>query len=258
MTAPLLLENVSAAYGARLALDAVSASFEAGWLTGLVGANGAGKTTLLRVALGLIPMTSGKLHVLDFPRDHWSREALARTMAYLPQGSETHWPVRARKLVELGRLPYRQSLAQLGEADHAAVDLALARCDALQFADRRVDQLSAGERARVLLARALATQAQILLADEPAAHLDPAHQLRLMELLRDESRRGVAVIVTLHELSLASRFCDEILVLRKGRILARGAPKEALSDENLAVAFGIRPLKPSDGEPFPVIPWQRV
>jgi len=258
MSAPLVLENASAAYGDRLVLESVSATFEAGRLTGLVGANGAGKTTLLRAALGVVPLSGGAVHILDRPRAQWSREALARAMAYLPQGAEAHWPVQARKLVELGRLPHRQTLAQLGETDHVAVDLALARCDALQFAARRVDRLSAGERARVLLARALATEAQILLADEPAAHLDPAHQLQLMELLRGEARRGKAVVVTLHELSLASRFCDEIVVLSKGRVLSRGTPAAALSDENLAQAFGIRPLKPSDGEPFPVIPWQRI
>ncbi len=258
MTAPLVLDNACAAYGDFLALGCVSVSFEAGRLTGLVGANGAGKTTLLRAAVGLTPLSGGEVRVQGRSRSLWSREALARTMAYLPQGGEAHWPVRVRKLVELGRLPYRQSLAQLGDADNVAVDLALARCDALEFAERRVDRLSAGERARVLLARALATEAQILLADEPAAHLDPAHQLRLMELLRDEARRGMAVVVTLHELALASRFCDEIIVLAKGQILARGAAQVALSDANLAEAFGIRPLKPSDGEPFPLIPWERI
>jgi iron complex transport system ATP-binding protein len=258
MTAPLVLEGVSAAYGDRLALEAVNATFAAGKITGLVGANGAGKTTLLRAALGLLPLAGGDVRILDRPRSRWSREALARAMAYLPQGAEAHWPVQARKLVELGRLPYRQTLSQLAEADHIAVDLALARCDALELAARRVDQLSAGERARVLLARALATEAHILLADEPAAHLDPAHQLRLMELLRDEARRGRAVIVTLHELALASRFCDEIFVLAGGRVLASGNPQTALSDAHLATAFGIRPLKPSDNEPFPIIPWQRI
>lgn len=258
MTAPLVLESVAAAYGNRMALEAVDASFESGRMIGLVGANGAGKTTLMRAALGLVPLAGGDIRILDRPRSQWSREALARTMAYLPQGAEAHWPVKARKLVELGRLPYRQSLSQLGEVDQVAVDLALARCDALEFAARPVDELSAGERARVLLARALATEAHILLADEPAAHLDPAHQLRLMELLRDEARRGRAVVVTLHELSLASRYCDEIFVLAKGRILARGTPQLALSDENLAAAFGIRPLRPSDGEPFPIIPWEAI
>jgi len=256
--APLVLENVSAAYGDRQVLESVSAAFEAGRLTGLVGPNGAGKTTLLRAALGLVQLSEGQVRIVDRLRAQWSREALARIVAYLPQGAEAHWPVQARKLVELGRLPHRQSLAQLRQVDHVAVDLALARCDALQFSARRVDRLSAGERARVFLARALATEAQILLADEPAAHLDPAHQLQLMELLRDEARRGIAVVVTLHELSLASRFCDEIVVLSKGRILSRGAPGVALSDENLAQAFGVRPLKLSDREPFPVIPWQRI
>ena len=258
MTPPLVFENVSAAYGDRLALELVNATFEAGKITGLVGANGAGKTTLLRAALGLVAQSGGCIRVLDRERSQWSREALARTIAYLPQGADAHWPVQARKLVELGRLPYRQSLSQLRQTDHEAVDLALARCDALDLAARRIDQLSAGERARVLLARALATDARILLADEPAAHLDPAHQLRLMELLRDEARRGRTVVVTLHELALASRFCDEIVVLAEGRVLADGNPLVALSDAHLATAFGIRPLKPSDNEPFPIIPWQRI
>ncbi len=258
MSTPLVLEDIAAAYGERMVLESVSAAFEAGKVTGLVGANGAGKTTIMRAALGLLPVTAGIVRVYNFPRAHWSREALARTMAYLPQGAEAHWPVQARTLVALGRLPYRPTLSLLGQADLEAVDLALARCDALQFAPRRMDQLSAGERARVLLARTLATEAKILLADEPAAHLDPAHQLRLMELLRDEARRGTAVIVTLHELSLASRFCDELLVVAKGRILAHGTPQTALSDENLAAAFGVRPLRPTEGETFPVIPWERI
>jgi iron complex transport system ATP-binding protein len=158
----------------------------------------------------------------------------------------------------LGRLPHHSVLRPLTGTDRRAVDEALARCHAAEFATRRVDRLSAGERARVLLARALATAAPILVADEPAAHLDPAHQLMLMELLREEARRGAAVVVTLHELSLAQRFCDEVLVLKNGSVLARGVPEEALSDEYLAAAFGVRALKPSADQSFPIIPWQRV
>jgi iron complex transport system ATP-binding protein len=258
VSAPLALEDISAAYGERMALESVTAAFDSGRITGLVGANGAGKTTILRAALGLVPVTGGRVCVLDSPRAQLSREALARTLAYLPQASVAHWPVEARRLVALGRLPYLQSIGRIGQGDLEAIDLALARCDALQFSTRRIDQLSAGERARVLLARALATGAKVLLADEPAAHLDPAHQLQLMELLRDEARRGTAVVVTLHDLPLAARFCDELLIVNKGRILARGAPQAVLSDDNLAAAFGVRPLRPSDGEPFPIIPWERI
>src|SRR6185312_7106802 len=174
----------------------ISTGFAAGAVSGIVGPNGAGKTTLFRAALGLLKPSCGTIDVLGKP--------LAQ------------WPLQARQLVALGRLPHRAAFAALSASDAVAVDEALTRCDALQFATRRMDELSAGERARVLFARALATAAPILLADEPAAYLDPAHQLRLMELLREEAARGTAVAVTLHDLALASRHCDEIIVLDKG------------------------------------------
>ncbi len=239
MSAAVEFDCVSAAYGARIVLSGVSAGFAKGAVTGIVGPNGAGKTTLLRLGLGLAKPRAGAVRVLDRPLGTWSREALARTIAYLPQGADAHWPLLARELVALGRLPHRAAFAALSREDARAVETALARADASSFAGRRMDALSAGERARVLFARALATQAPILLADEPAAYLDPAHQLRLMGLLREEAARGSAVAVTLHDLSLASRHCDAIVVLSGGRAAAQGAPEAALSDATLAEVFGI-------------------
>jgi iron complex transport system ATP-binding protein len=250
----LAFADVCAAYGARKALDGVTAAFGQGAVTGLVGANGAGKTTLLRVALGFLKMQSGDVRVLGKPLGDWSRESLARSMAYLPQSGDAHWPILARRLVSLGRMPHRAALKPLSAADETAIDAALERCDAREFAARRMDELSAGERARVLLARALATAAPILLVDEPAAHLDPAHQLQLMELLREEARRGAAVIVTLHDLSLAARFCDRLAVLKQGRMIAQGAPDEALCDATLAEGFGIAPLR----DARTVLAWRRI
>jgi iron complex transport system ATP-binding protein len=188
----------------------------------------------------------------------WSREALARTIAYLPQGGHAHWPLVARDLVMLGRLPHRGALARTSPEDARIVDHALARADASAFASRRMDELSAGERARVLFARALATEAPILLADEPAAWLDPAHQFKLMALLGEEARRGTAVAVTLHDLSLAARHCDSVLVLHQGRIAASGTPDEALSDEILDGVFGIVAIRMKDGaggQPA-LLPWR--
>jgi iron complex transport system ATP-binding protein len=258
MSAALSFDRVFAGYRDRAVLEDVSVSFPAGAVCGLVGPNGAGKTTLLRVALGLLAPSQGGMRLLDRTWSEWSREARARAIAYLPQGIEAQWPVEAQRLVALGRMPHRAAFAPLSPADLAAVDEALARCDARPFASRRMDELSAGERARVLLARALATKATVLLADEPAAHLDPVHQLRLMELLRDEAARGAAVVVTLHDLSLASRFCDEIVVLKSGRVVSRGSADEALSDAVLAEAFEVAALKlPADGK-LPIIPWRRL
>ncbi|HEX2591875.1 MAG TPA: ABC transporter ATP-binding protein [Rhizomicrobium sp.] len=239
MSAALRFDSVSAGYGNRAVLDRASAQLSQGRVTGIVGPNGAGKTTLFRVALGLLPLTAGTVTVLDNPLASWSREGLARSIAYLAQGAEAHWPITARRLAALGRLPHRAAFASLTDADAAIVDEALARCDASAFAERSIDELSSGERARVLLARALATAAPILLADEPAAHLDPAHQIRLMELLRDEAARGTAVGVTLHDLSLAARYCDEIVVVHRGAVVAQGVPDEALSDARLGQVFGV-------------------
>ena len=258
MSAAIVFANVGARYGGRSALSGVSAAFAPGKVTGIVGPNGAGKTTLLRVGLGLLPHEGGAVRVQDRALKDWSREALARTIAYLPQGGDAHWPLIARDLVMLGRLPYRGAFGGVSATDERIVDDALARADASAFASRRMDELSAGERARVLFARALATQAQILFADEPAAWLDPAHQLKLMTLLREEAARGTAIAVTLHDLSLAARYCDEILVLQEGHVAAMGDANMALSDEVLSQVFGIVALRapdPAGGTPT-VVPWR--
>jgi iron complex transport system ATP-binding protein len=250
----LSFKSVSAGYRHRGVLRDVSVSLGAGQVTGLVGPNGAGKTTLFRVALRSVVPTAGGVRLLDRDIAEWSAQARARAMAYLPQEAEAHWPVEARRLVALGRLPHRGTFAPLSGEDERAIDDAMARCDAAPFASRSMDRLSAGERARVLLARALAVGAAVLLADEPAAHLDPAHQLRLMELLRDEAGRGTAVIVTLHDLSLASRFCDRVIVMNEGRVAADGMASVALRDEVLSSVFAISARRLENG----VVPWQRI
>lgn len=256
MNGVLSFENVTVRYGARLALNDVAVSLPRGHVMGLVGPNGAGKTTLLRAALGFLKPETGSIRLSGKPLSEWSAEARARMIAYLPQNAEAHWPLLARRVVALGRMPHRAAFAPLTPADETAIGEALARCDASAFADRRMDAISTGERARVLLARALATEASVLLADEPAAHLDPAHQLHLMELLRDEARRGTAVAVTLHDLSLAARFCDEVILLREGHVAASGTPDAALSDAALAQVFGVRALRADAGGNL--LAWERL
>ncbi|MFL5236744.1 MAG: ABC transporter ATP-binding protein, partial [Rhizomicrobium sp.] len=166
MTAPLVFEGVAAGYRGRPVLRDISLSFAAGAVTGLVGPNGAGKTTLFRIALRLLTPQVGTVRLQDKELASWSATALARTIAYLPQEAEAHWPVQARKLVALGRLPHCAAFASLSGADEAAIDDALSRCDAKEFEGRRMDELSAGERARLHFARALAVGAPVLLADE--------------------------------------------------------------------------------------------
>jgi len=241
------LINVSASYGGRPALENANVTFGEGRLTGIVGPNGAGKTTLLRVALGILPF-EGRVQLLGRSLAECSREFVARSIAYLPQESGTQWPMLVRSVVALGRMPYGR------EMDTGAVDDAMERSDVEQFAHRRMNELSAGERARVLLARALATLAPILLVDEPAAHLDPAHQLRLMELLRAEAERGVAVAITLHDLALASRFCDDVVVMRTAQVAGQGPVEQVLSDDALAHVFGIAAKRDSGA----IVPWTRL
>lgn len=236
----LIFDRVVASYGGAPVLRDVTAVVRAGAVTGLVGPNGAGKTTMLRLAIRWLKPDAGAIGVLDRPLAAWPAQGLARAMSYLPQEANAHWPIKAAELVALGRAPYRRPLSPPSQEDVHIVHEALARCDAAEFAERRIDELSAGERARVLLARALAVRAPILLADEPAAHLDPAHQLRLMELLRAEARQATAVAVTLHDLSLASRFCDEVIVLYEGIVAAQASPALALDDARLERVFGIR------------------
>jgi iron complex transport system ATP-binding protein len=250
----LQFTGVSANYGSRRVLHDVDAEFGAGAVTGLVGPNGAGKTTLLRLAIRRLAPQAGRIAVLGRPLDEWPSVALARAIAYLPQNAEAHWPILAHNLVALGRLPHRAAFSPISESDESAIADALTRCDAEALALRRMDELSAGERARVLLARAIATAAPILLVDEPAAHLDPSHQLRLMELLRAEAARGTAVIVTLHDLALASRFCDDVVVLRNGEVAARGTPADALDDKTLQDVFAIQARRIEGG----IVPWQRI
>jgi len=247
-------DTVCAAYSGRTVLRNVTSDFASGEVTGLVGPNGAGKTTLLRVAVRLLKPEGGAVELLDRPLAEWSAPALARAIAYLPQNSETHWPITAYRLVALGRLPHRSISAPLSGADERAVRDALSRCDADDLANRRMDELSAGERARILLARSLAVCAPVLLVDEPAAHLDPSHQIRLMELLRMEAARGAAIVVTLHDLSLASRFCDRVVVMHKGKIEAQGSAAEALDDNMLRTTFGINARRVEGS----VVPWQRL
>ncbi|MBV8977418.1 MAG: ABC transporter ATP-binding protein [Alphaproteobacteria bacterium] len=239
----IAFDSVTAGYGKRIALCELTARFAHGAVTGIVGPNGAGKTTLLRVSLGILPIAQGSLRIGDRPLSQWSREALARTVAYLPQGGQAHWSISAENLVALGRLPHR-------DRNPRAIAAALERADAAGLAGRPVDELSAGERARVLVARALATEPEVLLADEPAAWLDPAHQLRLMALLREEAARGVAVAVTLHDLALASRFCDAIVVLQQGRLVAT-----ELTQDTLAEVFGVRAVTVSEDGEHAILPW---
>ncbi|MDO4725066.1 MAG: ABC transporter ATP-binding protein, partial [Comamonadaceae bacterium] len=189
------------------------------------------------------------------PLADWPPAERARQMAYLAQGATLHWPLPVREVVALGRLPHGDAQRPSGQQ---AIDAALQATGLQALAERNAQSLSGGERARALLARALAVQAPVLLADEPLAALDPAQQLHCMALLREQARQGQAVAVVLHDLSLASRFCHQLLLLDGGRTLRQGPPAQVLDDTALAQTFGIAALRiaPGDGQPPCILPWR--
>jgi iron complex transport system ATP-binding protein len=248
----LSAENLSVRLGDKRVLNSVSAAFAPGLVTAVVGPNGAGKSTLLDCLAALRKPDAGRV-TLDGRalRELPSRER-ARRIAYLPQNAEIAWAVDGRTFVGLGRTPYVGAWG-LTAQDWAAVDRALTVTGVQAFADRVVSSLSGGERARVLIARALAGDPQWLLADEPLAGLDPGHVLDACDLFRrlaDEEGRGV--ILTLHDLDAALRVADRVIVLAEGQVLADGAPAEALSPAVLRAAYGVE-ARTLDGLRGPVL-----
>jgi iron complex transport system ATP-binding protein len=214
-------------------LEDVSLSVEPGEVLGLVGPNGAGKTTLIRAALGLTPLAAGHVSLGGRPLAALSERERAALVGYLPQERRVAWNMPAWRVAALGA-------ADRPPADaHAAARACLAELEADAIAERGVLDMSGGERARVLLARLLATRAPLLVADEPAAGLDPDAQFLCLERLRARAEAGAAVMVTLHDLTLAARACDRLAVLQEGRLVALAAPAEALSPEILAEVFGL-------------------
>jgi iron complex transport system ATP-binding protein len=223
----------------RDVLRGLDLAAEPGQLTAVIGRNGAGKTTLLKALAGLIAPGAGAVLLDGRPLTVWEPATLARTLAYLPQERLVHWALTARAVVGLGRLPYQPFGVGESTTDRAAVDAALGAMDAAHLAHRPVPELSGGERARVLIARALAQEPRVLLADEPAAGLDPAHQLTLFRHLAALAAGGCTVVVAVHDLSLAARFCHSIALVHEGRTLATGRPQEVLIPQHLATAYGI-------------------
>jgi iron complex transport system ATP-binding protein len=239
MSAPLLqATGVTVALRGRNIVRDASLALRAGEFTVLVGPNGAGKTTLVRALAGLIG-SAGAITLGDNPLPSLSEKERAKRLAYLPQGHIFHWPLAVAAIVALGRMPHRDAFTPLTDADRAAVSRAIAATQLEAFATRPITTLSGGERARVAIARALATDAPILLADEPTASLDARHQLKVMGLLRDAAHRGTAVLAVIHDLALAARFADRVIVMNDGRIVADDVPARALTAERIGEVFGV-------------------
>lgn len=223
--------------GGRLILDSIDLSIESGSITAVLGPNGAGKSTLLGCIAGLLEPTGGQVQLNDHSIATLPAQQRARHIAFLPQTPEIAWPIDVATLVGLGRIPFA-GIASDADND-AAVSRAMLSTDVTDWAKRIAITLSGGERARAQLARILAGESDWILADEPFTGLDPAHQFEAADLLRAFATRGGGVVLTIHDLTLAARIADRIVILHHGQVVADDAPEAALTAATLRNVYGI-------------------
>ena len=239
------LDNVSAGYGPCDVIKNISTSANPGELITLLGPNGSGKSTLLKTMAGLIePRASSSVTVNDTSLNGLSLKARARLIAYLAQERLAPEDMRVSDILELGRAPYRGRLGKISPDGRRAIERSVKNCAIEPLLDRKFGMLSGGEQARILLARALTVDGQVLLADEPVAALDPYYQLSTLNVLRSQARSGKAVIIALHDLNLAAQFADRVWLLNRGQLFADGPPKAVLTPENVESVYQV---KLSDG-----------
>jgi iron complex transport system ATP-binding protein len=239
----LKVQNIAINYGVCAVVADVSFSLEAGKIIALLGANGAGKTTLLKSLNGALSVSAGEIRLDGKLIENYSRREIARKITVIAQETETKFPVLVTEFVFSGRFAHGAAFGWETENDLRVALDCLERCDLKSYENRRMNQLSGGERQRVVLARALATEAKILLLDEPTANLDLAHQALLFRLIKErcETNAASAIVIT-HDLNLASEFADEIILLKNGRIQAKGSPDTVLNKDNLRAVFGVKVL----------------
>lgn len=244
----LEVKNISVGYGVSEVVKDISFTLREGAILAIVGANGAGKTTLMKSLNGTLPILKGDIQLKSKSLKDHSRREIAQNITVIAQENETKFPVTVVDFVLAGRFARGGKFGWETEQDVAIAMKALDECDLSGYEQRIMNQLSGGERQRVILARALATEADVLLLDEPTANLDLPHQMLMFWLVKEKcaARNSAAIIIT-HDLNLSSEFADEILLLKKGRVFAKGAPKTVLTSANIEHVFGIGVLL--DGHP---------
>ncbi|WP_203293942.1 ABC transporter ATP-binding protein [Maricaulis parjimensis] len=246
----LSLQDLRFGYGERRLIDGLDLDFPAAGLTALVGPNGAGKSTCLKLAAGLLEPATGHVSLDGVHLSTLSPRERARRIGYLPPDGRSAWPMTVEAVVALGRVPWRKPLRQLSPEDQTAIEAAMEQTGVAALADRRVDSLSSGEQARVLIARTLAGEGDVLVLDEPTAALDIHHQLVVMDMLKQAATSGRHVLLAVHALDLAARYADRVIVLANGKVRADGPPGQALSEAVVSEVFGIR--APGGIQPTPL------
>ncbi len=242
-------KDLSVSISGRQILQKISFSVEIGSWVGLLGPNGAGKTTLLRTMAGFLPYSNTLTLKGQEVRD-WRTRDRAKTLAFVRQSHTLSFDFTVIELVLLGRMPHKSLLSLYEKSDYARVEKALCLLDLEGFEYRNVSSLSGGEQQRVFLAQALVQEARVLLLDEPTTHLDVSHQFEFMEHVREFTREGRTVIGAFHDLELASRFCDSLIILKDGQIAAEGIPSEVLTEDSVRRIFNMdaRVIKHGDGD----------
>jgi iron complex transport system ATP-binding protein len=238
VSALVSLTDVRVRLGAQEIVRGVSLKVSAGEIAALVGANGAGKSTLLRAALGILAPSAGEALLGDRSAHALSPRGRAALVAYLPQNPEAAWPISVFNLAALGRFAFGAAPHRMSQTDRAAIDRALAFTRMEDLQQRPVTALSGGERTRAHLARALAQAAPLLILDEPTASLDPAHALAVLDAMRAHVSGGGGVLFTTHDVAFAARAANAVHVMYEGRVIAAGAPADALTPASLAQAYG--------------------
>ena len=239
----LLARDISVNYGERDVVRGVSFEMRGGRIIALIGPNGAGKTTLIKALNGTVPLSSGSIDLCGKRLDLYSRREIAQRIAVVAQENETKFPVTVLEYVLAGRFASGSAFGWESGSDIMIANDALSNCDLGEFGDRLMNELSGGERQRVVLARALATNAQILLLDEPTANLDLAHQAMMFRLVRERCRgSNAAAMVITHDLNLAAGFADEVILLKNGQVFSYGKPDEVLTENNLNEVYNVQVL----------------
>ena len=221
-------------------LNGVDLQADRGQLVGLIGPNGAGKTTLLRTISGILRYRQGSIHLEGSDLRSLSPKDAAATLALVPQIAPYTYGFTSMELVLMGRYPHLGRFQIEGREDDRIAREAMRLTETEQFADRTLDTLSGGERQRVFVARALAQQPRILLMDEPTANLDVLHQLKVLDLVRQLVDDGLTAVAAIHDLNMAARYCDKLVLLSGGQVLAEGSPSEVLTPETIESAFGVK------------------
>ena len=238
---------VSLFRGGKRLVDNVSLQLQGNELVGLIGPNGAGKSTLLQLLAGLIKHDAGEVLFNERNINAVSLQERSRSLAWVEQNGTVNWPLTVERIISLGRRPHLRTWQHLTADDTEAIEQAIIDTGCTAIRHQTATTLSGGERTRMLLARALAAQPQVLLADEPVAALDLKHQLQTMQVLRNFATDNRTCLVVLHDLSLAARFCDRLYLMHEAEIVAEGSPTEVLTEANLKTVYGVE-VKMGGGE----------